>query len=52
MKRKGIGDGKYLLHIRIDFPEYLRYSKSSFDPQGSLEVDFKDVEIKTGQKIS
>jgi hypothetical protein len=47
------GDGRYTLHVCIDFPEYLRHGWSTLDrPQGRLEVDFKDVEIKTGQKIS
>lgn len=47
------GDGKYLLHVSIDAPDFPRHDKKNGKRYAeSVEVEFENVNIKTGQKKS
>jgi Fe2+ transport protein len=47
------GDGDYTLRVRVEPPEFPRHDKTNgrrfVEP---VEVEFRDVAIKTGRKIS
>lgn len=47
------GDGKYILHIYIEAPQFGRHDKKNGKRYAdSVEVEFHDVKIETGQKKS
>lgn len=47
------GDGEYTLRVRVDAPDFMRHDKENGRRyQQSVQVEFRNVRIKTGQKIS
>lgn len=45
------GDGKYTLNVHIKAPQYMRHDEKNGKRYGEdVEVTFKNVKIKTGQK--
>jgi hypothetical protein len=46
-------DGEYTLRIRVDAPDFMRHDKENGRRyEQAVQVEFRNVRIKTGQKIS
>ncbi len=47
------GDGEYTLRVHIDAPDFMRHDKKNGQRYSNpVDVEFKNVKIKTGQKKS
>ena len=47
------GDGQYTVRVHIDAPDFMRHDKKNGKRYGDpVDVEFTNVRIKTGQKIS